>query len=205
MLVSIGLVAAWSQETGRWTANIGGGMSFPVGQTSDFAHLGGNFVAGGGIRIVPNQSLLLQYDAFDLPINDAPKQLLAPLDPKSTVYSVTLNYRVEFGTSHLRPYVIGGGGWYRRSSNLSTASAGAEIACSSALLWLGYACEAGFADTTAVVRASTSNVFGYNGGAGVSYPVFRGSTRFFVEARYHSAPHNGVATRSTLLDFGLSW
>ena len=198
--------AGWGEET-KWTARVGGGPNLPVGRTADFAHLSGAFEAGLGYRITERQTLLVEYLAAPLPLNSVPRQELKLLDPVSNFYSVSLNYRYALRTSGLwRPYLIGGAGWYRRSSSISRTLVGTEIACNNSLLWLlQFECASGFVSTETVIASATTNNFGYSAGSGVEIAPRRWKPRIFVEVRYHSAGRQGVPTTVVPLIVGLTW
>jgi len=190
-----------------WTAHFGAGENIPVGQNADFVHPGLAFVAGLGYHWSGRQGVLLQYYSAGLPFNDSILDQLASLHPKSNLYSVTANYRLEFLESRaLHPYLIGGGGWYRRVTTITRPALVGEIACSPGLNWWGYACEGGFVPLDKIVAASISDALGFNGGAGISGRIRKNRPpHWYLEVRYHHSHHSGVPIRMLPTVIGLTW
>ena len=193
-------------ELSRLTATIGAGVNTPTGQTAEFTHWGGTFEAGLGYRLTKNQAVLLQYSFFTMPFNGAIIDQLGFLKPNSNLYSVTINYKREFRVSGAtRPYLIGGGGWYRRVATITRPFVGGEVLCSAGLAWWNLACLEGTVPLDKVVAGSTSNAFGLNAGAGLSRGIGKAPVRWYVEIRYHYAPYQGVAVHAFPVMLGLSW
>jgi hypothetical protein len=194
------------QEGAGWTAQLGAGVSIPVGRTADFAHLSGSFTAGLGYHLTGDQTVLLEYYAAGLPFNSSLLDQLRFLNPTSDLYSVTANYKFEFLTSATtRPYLIGGGGWYRRVSAITTPSGVTAIACSPWLIWWHYACVAGTVPLEKIVASSNSDALGFNIGAGFSRRIRKSGAHWYVEVRYHYAPHQGVPTATLPVIVGLAF
>ena len=191
----------------RVTAQLGFGGSIPVERNADFVHSGLAFVAGLGYHWSGRQGVLLQYYSTGLPFHDSILNQLGFLHPQSNLYSITANYQLEFRESKtLHPYVIGGGGWYRRVTTITRPELVGEIACSPGLNWWGYACTGGFVPLDKIVAASTSDAVGFNGGAGISGRFKKdGLLHWYVEIRYHYAPHSGVPTQTIPLVAGLTF
>ena len=194
------------QDDTPWTASLGGGVSTPVGRTADFAHSSGAFTAGVGYRLGGSQTVLLQYFATGLPFNREPRDQLSFLDPRSDVYSVTANFKLDLRRSvDIRPYVIGGGGWYRRVATITRPSVLGEIVCSGWLAWWNYGCLVGTVPLDKVVAASNSDALGFNAGVGLSGRIRKATPRWYIEIRYHHAPHQGVPTQTLPHMIGLTW
>lgn len=190
-----------------WTAHMGAGGSIPTGQSADFVGINGTIVAGLGYRWSGNQALLVQYYGTGFPFKSSVRDQLGFLQPNSQLFSITANYQLEFLKSKpLRPYVIGGTGWYRRVSSITRPALIGEVACSPYLDWWGYACDAGFVPLDQIVAASSSDVLGYNVGAGISGQLReKGPPRWYVEFRYHYAPNRGTPTQTLPIVLGVTW
>jgi len=198
--------AVQAQGATPWTVQLGAGISDPVGRTSDFVRSSGTFTAGLGYRFSPSETVLLEYYATPLPFHSTPLAQLSFLHPSSILYSLTTNYKREFFTSSaIHPYVVGGGGWYRRKSKITRPTL-IGIACSTWLLWFHEACEEGSVPLDEIVAGSTSDVLGFNAGAGLSGRIGKvGLISWYLEIRYHHAPDQDVPTRTVPLTFGLIW
>jgi hypothetical protein len=194
------------QAASKWAANLGVGINQPVGRTADFVDFTGTLSAGVGYRFREGQTLLAQYYATGLPFSRAPLTELSILTPTSTLYSLTANYKFDLTRSrNLRPYLIAGGGWYRRVTTITRPAAVGNILCSEWLGWWGYGCELGTVPLDKVVAASTADAFGVNAGVGLSGRIWKAGPRWYLEARYHHAPHTGVSTQTLPITIGLTW
>ena len=189
-----------------WTVQLGFGISDPVGRTSDFARSSLAFTAGLGYRLGPSQTVFLEYYATPLPFKSTPLAQLSFLHPTSNLYSLAANYKLEiFTTSPIHPYVVGGSGWYRRKSTITRPSI-TGIACSTWLLWYHEVCEAGTVPLDKIVAGSTSDALGFSAGAGISGRIRKvGLHSWYLEIRYHHAPHQDVPTRTLPVTVGFIW
>lgn len=200
--------ALCAQERTGWTASLGAGLNLPVGRTSDFVHQTGTFTAAIGHQWKGRQALLAQYYATGLPFKGSPAEAqVNALEPRSSLYSVTGNYRRDvLGSAGLRLYVIAGAGWYRRVTTIGKPSLAGQIACSPWTGYWGYLCEGGFVPTEKVVAGATLDAIGFNVGSGVSGRIGSGERpRWFVEVRYHRAAHAGNPTETLPIVAGLTW
>jgi hypothetical protein len=195
-----------AQGATPWTVQLGAGISDPVGRTSDFVRSSVAFTAGLGYRFSPSETVLLEYYATPLPFHGPPLTQLSFLHPTSILYSLATNYKREFFTSSaIHPYVVGGGGWYRRKSTITRPTV-IGIACSTWLIWYHEVCEEGSVPLDKIVAASTSDALGFNAGAGLSGRIGKvGLLSWYLEIRYHHAPDQDVPTRTLPVTFGLIW
>jgi hypothetical protein len=102
------------------------------------------------------------------------------------LFALTANYKFEQRGKLFGAYFIGGGGWYRRPTSLTTQiPAGTSIACDPGWVWWGYNCSSGIVTTNLTIAHSGSNAFGANAGIGFTVRVGEAPYRFYVESRYH--------------------
>jgi len=200
-------IPAAAAEGNSWTAAIGTGANIPVGKTAQFVHAEGAFLGSLGYRLGDRQAIVGQYFFSGLPFKRTPLEQVKPLDPHSSLLSVSMDYRFSPGTfGFLSPYVIGGGGWYHRAATVTRSTAVGAIACSPLFQWWNYNCEVGFlVPADKVVADATSDAFGFNAGFGTVLFAKHSGPHFFVEMRYHSAPNAGVKTQVLPLLVGLTW
>ena len=87
-----------------------------MGRTSDFAHTSYNFVVGGGPKVFPHVNLDTEFMFHGLPVHDNIIRQLVFSNVKGRLYSLTGNLIVGSSIgSGKNAYLIGGGGWYRRT------------------------------------------------------------------------------------------
>jgi hypothetical protein len=143
---------------GRLTFEAGAGFNAPVGNDLPYITWGGNLTLGGGLRFSRGFSILGEYQFMD---NKLPGAFVA-----------------SGGGTGLFPkwnnsaYVVGGAGWYHKSTNFTV-----QECCD----FYGY-------PVTLDADSFSSNQFGANLGLGFSHRMGGmygdGKTRLFAEARY---------------------
>ena len=207
------LVVAWvvlishsglGQDVPAWNCTIGGGVGFPEGTSANFVNNGANFVVGGG----PNLRRWLGVDAefmwHDLPIKQNIINDLQVPNGEARVYAVTLNAIVPIPThGKMGFYIIGGGGWYHRSGELTEPTYVPGTVCAPFYLWWG-GCVDGLFPGKKVLASSSSDAWGGDIGGGITYRFGMG-LKLYTEVRYHHVPHKQVATDLLPLTFGLRW
>jgi hypothetical protein len=192
----------------------GGGLSGPVGSSSNDITWGGNFTVGGGVHFNRRFSLLAEYQFID---DKLPGALIAETGANggnAHIWSLTLDPVIDlFPKSNNSVYVTGGGGFYRKVTNF-TDPVETEY-CDY------YYCEPG--TENAVVGHFSSNQGGFNVGGGYTHRlggVYNdGTMKVFAEVRYLDvlspasaiAPNGlntatvGAGTRLIPITFGLRW
>jgi hypothetical protein len=182
-----------SDGSAKYTFLVGAGFTLPVGDSHGYlatsydiqAGVGRNFNKTFGVQVDFNwanfgfqtatlNSLLAFYNS--LGASDQNGNPLSQLGGNSHIWSFTLDPIMNFYTSDTwGAYVIGGGGFYHKTANFTVPTIG--TACDF------FGCFQFQANST--IDKYTSNAFGVNGGAGLTYKFSRfAGERFFVEARY---------------------
>jgi hypothetical protein len=163
----------------QYTFEGGAGFNAPIGNDLPYITWGGNFTVGGGLRFAPWLSLLGEYSFID---DKLPGAFVAANNPagggngsggNTHIQSLTVEPVIDlFPKSSNGAYLIGGGGWYHKSTNF-TALAGFDF--------YGY---------PVYVNAASfsSNQGGFNGGFGIYHRMGGvygdGTAKLFAEARY---------------------
>jgi opacity protein-like surface antigen len=196
---------AFAQES-RFNFNVGGGPGFQLGQISNFANTGGNFVVGAG----PNFGRILgvngEFMYYGLPINQNVLAVTRAPSGSSRMYSVTGNAIVRVPTGgKLGAYGIGGLGWYHRSWELTAPVLVPGTVCGPNFFFWGVTCVNGLVPANAVLRSGSSNAFGLNIGGGVTYRLGESHAKIYGELRYHHAYTNNFSTSVLPLTFGVRW
>ncbi len=191
-----------SNLTHRLTFELGGGFNGPIGNDTGDAGagpgpvitFGGNFTLGAGVRFSNRISTLLEYQFIDDKLPAAFLSEFAADDVtagNAHINSITGSPVVDLfpGKSNCI-YLVGGYGWYHKSTNLQTP----ELAIS----YYGEYYE------NVTVASFTSSQWGANAGFGLYHRVGgmygESNTQIFAEARYtfiHTPPitqTNGLGT-----------
>ncbi|HTD95781.1 MAG TPA: hypothetical protein VK627_02590 [Edaphobacter sp.] len=174
----------------KYTFEVGGGFTLPLGNTHKYLTPSWNIQAGGGRNFNKTFGLLLQFDyanfglqGSNLANQQALYQAIDPvddftgLDAHSHVWSFTLNPIVNFYTSDtLGAYVVAGVGFYHKTTNFTLPGTGTY--CD--IYGFCYQYQSNYS-----IDKYTSNAPGFNGGIGFTYKFSRfAGERFFAEARY---------------------
>jgi hypothetical protein len=185
--------------------NVGGGPGIPLGTTSDFAHTSYNFVVGGGPNLVSHVKLNAEFMFHGLPVHDNIIQQFDFSDIKGRLYSLTGNLIV--GTSigaGKSAYLIGGGGWYRRTMEAKQTVLSIGEICEP-WWWWDAQCVNGIVTSEVTVGSRTSSAGGFNIGGGLTFRLGESSASFYTEVRYHRAFTRNVETTVLPVTFGVRW
>ena len=195
-----------AQEYHPWNFNFGGGIGFPVGDSSNFVNSGGHFVVGGGYNFVTGIGVNTEFMWHDLPPKRSLLDAFEAPDGSARLYAGTVNGIVRIPTKRrFGAYVIGGGGWYHRSGELTNPVLVPGTICTPPIYWWSIGCVDGLVPSNEVIASRSSDFFGGNIGGGLTIPLGKGTSKFYVEVRYHHASHSNVSTDVLPLTFGFRW
>jgi hypothetical protein len=213
IIVLIWLTPLYAQyefgEGSKLNTNLGANWVMPVNPSAQFVNVGFGFVAGAGYNMSKRNSVIGEFmwnriyptgGSLD-PINSA---LGTNINAHTQLLVLSGNYRYELRGKTLGVYLIGGGGWYYRYSDLSReVTVGAVTICRPSWLWWGFTCASGTVTEGQTLRSSNSSAFGGNGGVGFTVRVGEPPYRLYFESRYHYAPNKGVSTNLVVTTFGV--
>jgi hypothetical protein len=203
---TVTLLACASGQDHPYIFNIGGGPGFPVGDISNFSNVGGNFVAGGGAHLVPRFGFDGEFMWHSLPPKDSIVAVTGAPNGSARMYSVTGNLLFHSsGENKLGFYGIGGVGWYHRSWELTAPTLAIGTACLPSYVWWGVVCSNGLVSSEVTLRSGSTDGFGYNAGAGITFRVADSYVKFYAELRYHHPFHRGIDTQVLPLTFGVRY
>ena len=182
---------ARAQGDGPVHFNIGGGFTMPVSDVGERFGTGGGFNAG--VTFEPSQTFGIQFEySFNslagnetmIPVSITPG---GPVDRQALIEShhdmhyLTFNGILKTpGDAVLKPYAIGGGGWYYRSVSLTTPDVGFTTWCDP--YW--YVCYPTAVEIDRVIGDRSSWDPGINVGGGVTLAL-GDQAQFYVETRWH--------------------
>jgi hypothetical protein len=196
----------------RFTDNLGLTTSLPLHPTSRFVSTGLGMDVGAGYNFDRRNALIGDFMWNWLYPTDAALQPLrvALQSPNvgghGNLFALTANYKYEMRGKVFGAYLIGGGGWYHRTTDITKQiPAGTVITCLPAWLWWGYNCSSGAVTTNLTIASSSSSAFGVNGGIGFTIRVGEAPYRFYVESRYHYAPTKNISTQLVAFTFGFRY
>ena len=189
------------QEVSRFSFDVGGGFTQPVGNTGRHLDEGWNIRGGAGINFSEYVGAMVQLDYNRFGINGTTLNTAGFPDGDVSVFSATLNPIVHLTPrGHFDVYLIGGGGLYRRTR---------EFTQPGLATFTGYDPFFGFyqsaVPTTQVLSSYTVNKPGVNGGGGIAFGT-KWHGKLFAEARYNRIfMGNGTHTDYVPVTFGFRW
>jgi len=201
-----GLLVAWpaaAQTMKRFNFNVGAGFTEPVRYTDGRLDVGYNITAGAGINFAPSFGVVGEFGFNHLGLSSSALAAAGVPDGSARIYSVTANPIFRFNPrGRYDAYVIGGGGFYRRTVEL-TAPTVATVTAFDPFFGVFYPAAV---PANTVLGSFTQNKAGLNIGGGVSVRVRADSnTKFFAETRYHYIYTSPQRTSVLPVTFGLRW
>ena len=191
----------WSQN---YNFNIGSGPGFPLGPTNSFGNISYNFVTGGGVNVTTHAKLTAEFMFHGIPVQKKIVDQLGLSDVKGRFYALTANLLIGTPIGHGKAiYVIGGGGWYRRTLEAKQTIFQAGTVCSPYWSWWGEECVNGIFATDVTVGSRTSSAPGFNIGGGLTHQLGESPAHIYVELRYHLAYTRNVHTELLPLTCGI--
>jgi len=186
--------------------NVGGGPGFPLSQTNKFANTSYNLVVGGGPNLWDHVKLDGEFMFQGLPVTQGVIKETGLSEVKGRLYSLTGNLIIGTSKGSKSAYVIGGGGWYRRTLEAKKTVLQAGSSCSSDWAWWNVECVNGIFPTDITVGSRTVSAGGFNVGLGVAFGMGEsGTPSFYTEIRYHRSFTQSVETVVLPLTFGIRW
>lgn len=119
------------------------------------------------------------------------------------LFTLSANYKYELRGKLLGTYIVGGPGWYRRTTSVTqTIPVGTAVPCQPIWVWWGVPCGPILTSTSA---GTSSNAIGGNVGIGFSIRVGDAPYRWYVETRYHYAPTKNIETQLLTINVGFRY
>lgn len=194
---------AAGQPTNRWIFHVGAGFTEPVRYSSDRLNRGFNANVGAGVNFLPEFGLVGEFGFNHLGLSRGALAAAGVPDGSGRIYSLTANPIFRFNPrGRFDAYVIGGGGYYRRTVEF-TAPTVTSVTAFDPYWGVFYPA---VVPANAVLGSFSQNKAGLNAGGGVSVRLTGDSeTKFFAETRYHYLYTTPLRTTILPVTFGLRW
>ncbi len=201
LTVFAGVAAA--QSMNKVAFNVGGGFTEPVVHTDSRANTGFNITAGLGYKFVPQFGISAEFGYNRLDLSDNVLTTAGVPGGNAHIYSATLEPTVHFNPKgRFGAYVIGGGGYYRRTIDFTAPSVD-TVTLFDPFYGVFYPAAV---PTTQILASYTQNKGGLNIGGGVEFRVKGDSNaKIYAEARYHYIFTSPIRTTILPVTFGFRW
>lgn len=192
----------FAQNFNKFAFAAGAGFTEPVVHSDSRFDPGFHFGLGAGYKMHPNLTLMGEFGFYHLGVSSNILKNVGAPDGSGRIYSFTLNPVVHFKPRGMfDPYLIGGGGYYRRTVEFTQPAVTTVTAFDPFF---------GFVPvnvaTNVVLGTFTQNNGGLNIGGGISRRLRgEGGASFFAEARYHYLFTSPVRTTVLPVTFGFRW
>jgi Outer membrane protein beta-barrel domain len=169
-----------AQEGSRFSFNIGGGFTQPVGNTGRHLDEGWNIQGGGGINFTPYFGAMIDLGYNSFGINSAALSNIGVPGGDIHVFSATLDPVIHLTPQrHFDVYIIGGGGIYHRYQEFTQPSVTTVVGFDPFFGFYSAAVPA-----RQVLASYAVNKPGVNIGAGIALGT-KWHGKFYAEARYN--------------------
>jgi hypothetical protein len=207
-------IGVWAQEDAgndnpSITSSTAVTGSAPLGYMSQFASAGVGLEFSTGYNFTRRHALMGEFmwnwlygtNSALQPVRDTFQSI--KVGGHGNLITFTAEYKYELRGKLYGMYLIGGGGLYHRSTEITKQiPPGTSIPCQPVWVWWGYTCGT---TTSSTVASSSSQTFGLNGGIGFTIRVGKAPYRWYVESRYHYAPTRNIGTQLMTFSAGFRY
>lgn len=199
-VAGISISAAQTAEPPRFTFDLGGGFTEPVGHLDGRIDTGWNVQAGAGVNIVPWLGMMVHFTYMGSGLNGTYLRSVSEPDGNFRLWGFSLDPVVHFNPRGRTDfYLTGGPGVYRRTVEFTQPTVATVTAFDP---FFGYFYPV-VVPANQVLGSFGTTAFGLDGGAGVSYRIGTGNLKVFAEARYIKMYTQGSSTSVLPVTFGL--
>ena len=209
-LVICGLIASASAQSdfNRFNFNVGGGLG--IGRSYVSAFVGNSYhgVAGGGINFSRMFGVDAEYMYYNLALRPSVIANQSLPGAGGHLQSITVNGIVNVPRHFNKwgAYGILGVGFYQRSVSARSQLLTPGTICQDAWVrWWDISCTNGAIQSPQTMSSRTKDAGGFNAGGGITYPLTRLHSKFYLEGRYHRAYQSDGKTIVIPITFGLRW
>jgi opacity protein-like surface antigen len=188
------------QEMHRFSFDVDGGFTQPVGNTGRHLNEGWNIGGGVGYNFNSYLGAMVQLDYNSFGINGTTLTNIGVPGGDVHIFSATLDPIVHLNPQgHLDVYLIGGGGLYHRTQEFTQPSVATVTGFDPFFGFFQAAVPA-----TSILASYSVNKPGANIGAGVALGT-KWHGKFFAEARYHHIFLGNGHTDYIPVSLGFRW
>ncbi len=188
-----------AQEVSRFSFDVGGGFTAPVGTVGNNTDYGWGLKAGAGVNFNSHLSLMANVGYDSLGISSGSLGTIGVNGGNVNIFSARLDPVLHVGSYHHADfYVTGGGGLYRQERSFGSVNTGVTSIS-----------DPFFGATPASYAAGSSSTYsvnkpGFDAGMGLAFGS-KWHGKFFAEARYNRMFLNNTHTDFLPVTFGFRW
>lgn len=199
-LLCLATAYAAAQSERPVSINIGGGFTPLVGNAGRYLNNGWNISGGVAYNVNKAFSIGPQFTYNGFGVSPLALKNAGTPNGNGHLWSITAQPRLQLPFAfRLRPYLVGGVGYYRRSLNF-TRPALANVNFFDPFFGFVYP---GTVLTNQILKRQSQSGIGGTAGGGIAFKLGSRGDEIFAEARYVYASTGGMPTRLVPLTFGL--
>jgi opacity protein-like surface antigen len=174
-------VSTSAQDFTHLTLRIGGGFTNPIYHAGSSLNTGFNVDARGGLNLNSMLGADLDFNYSRMNFNDATLAKFGEQNGHEGIWSLTFNPVIHLAPpeAKVRPYVTAGYGLYHLDFQVGHPTTVQTIYC-----FGFFGCAPTLVGAEDVVASNSTYRSGFNGGAGLDFPIGSGAISLFAEARY---------------------
>jgi hypothetical protein len=197
------ITPTFAQDDHRFNVSGGAGFTSPTSDASGSLDTGWNVDFRGGYNVTRNFLADLDFTYNHMDLNRTALAHFGQPGGYAEVWSITFTPIVRFAPAkEVDPYIIGGGGLYHRSLNLTRPATVQTVFCD---FFFGF-CFPTVVGTDVVVASFGTYKPGFNAGGGLEFRVGESGVKVFAEARYNEMfTNHGPNLRYVPVTFGVRW
>ncbi len=196
----LALASLNAQETPRYSFDLGGGFTTPVGNTGRHLDKGWDVRGGAGVNFSPHFGAMLNLGFDSFGVNSTTLSGVGAPGGDLHVFSARIDPIVHLNPKgHVDVYLTGGGGLYRRTQEFTQPTVGRATGFDPFFGFYPYSFSA-----TQVLASNTVTKPGVDGGAGIAFGS-KWHGKFFAEARYNRIFMRNTHTDYIPVTFGFRW
>jgi hypothetical protein len=192
MVLVVGAFPAFAQDR-PVSVNFGAGVTFPVGDVASSFDAGWNGAPGVTFNISPTVGVQAEYGYHrmtgperTITVTPGPGTGVGSnqlIEANHQIHNLSFNLvytptNLSGSDSPVGAYVLGGGGWYHRTIQLTSPAVGYTTICDP--YWL--VCYPAAVPVDRIIGDRSRDDFGFSLGGGITFGT---DAKFYVEARWH--------------------
>jgi Outer membrane protein beta-barrel domain len=201
-LLGLPVLLSAQSEYHHLTFNVGAGFTAVTGPISNRLDHGGNIEGGLGLNLNSYLGVLGTFSYQGLGITRSALNTVNEPDGSARVFTLTIDPKISIPThGHGSFYVLGGGGWLRRTVEFTQPTLATTIVFDP---WWGYFGPA-LVPVNQVLGSVTDNAGVWDIGGGMNFALPNTSWKLYLQARYYNGMTTGRHTTLVPITLGFRW
>lgn len=200
-LLGLATLSPAQSEYHHLTFNVGAGFTAVTSPISNRLDHGGNIEGGLGFNLNSYLGVLGTFSYQGLGITRSALNAVNEPDGSARVFTLTIDPKISIPIHGHSFYVMGGGGWLRRTVEFTQPTLATTIVFDP---WWGYFGPA-LVPVNQVLGTVTDNAGVWDIGGGMNFALPNTSWKLYLQARYYNGMTTGRHTTFVPITLGFRW